>query len=384
MKDTVVDWRAEIDSIDTDLLLLLNLRARLALRVGEAKRRDDSPLYDPHREREVLTNLCRQNRGPLGDDAVVNVFQRVIDECRRVQRRASRPSSQNRSETLSGVAPNSPGARVAYQGEKGSFSEEAAVELLGVGCELVPRPTFESLFEAIEDGAADYILAPFENSLMGSINRCHDLLLESSLHIVTEVVRRVTHCLVGCPGATLESVETVESHPVALAECERFFAAHPRLKRLASEDTATSVRRVVERGDRTVAAIAGRRAAEIYGGVVLQEHLEDHREDYTRFVLLAAEPATPQEGNKLTLAVRLTNRPGAVHSALEPFARRGIDLLSVESRPFKGHPWQYHFFLDIQAPGDEGALLEALDELRERAEEVRVLGRYTPAQTFGG
>ncbi len=300
-----------------------------------------------------------------------------------MQRRASRPPSLKPDESVSIVARNTSGTRVAYQGERGSFSEEAAAELFGGACELVPRPTFESLFEAIEDGAADYVLAPFENSLMGSINRCHDLLLESPLNIVAEVVRRVTHCLVGCAGSTLDSVETVESHPVALAECERFFAAHPRLRRLASEDTAASARRVVERGDLKVAAVAGRRAAEIYGGVVLQEHLEDHREDYTRFVLLAAGPVRP-EGNKLSLAVRLTNRPGAVHTALEPFARRGIDLVSVESRPFKGRPWQYHFFLDVRAPDDESALAQALDELRERAEEVRVLGRYGAAQTFGG
>jgi prephenate dehydratase len=151
---------------------------------------------------------------------------------------------------------------------------------------------------------------------------------------------------------------------------------------VAADDTAASVRRVVERGDTAVAAIAGRRAAEIYGGVVLQEHLEDHREDYTRFVLLAAGSAPAGEGDKLSLAVRLTNRPGAIHGALEPFARRAIDLLSVESRPFKGRPWQYHFFLDLQAPEDEDALTQALDELRERAEEVRVLGRYHASHAF--
>ncbi|HEX8115728.1 MAG TPA: prephenate dehydratase, partial [Pyrinomonadaceae bacterium] len=368
---TVSDWRSEIDSIDAELLGLLNRRAQVALRVGDAKRRDASPLYDPHREREVILNACRRNAGPLDDNAVANVFQRVIDECRRVQRRAAFTPKTERAHAFT---PTGAGARVAYQGERGSFSEEAAVELLPE-CVLVPRPTFESLFEAVEDGSADYVLAPFENSLMGSINRCHDLLLESRLQIVAEVVRRVTHCLVGCRGATLDTVETVESHPVALAECERFFAAHPRLRRVASDDTAASVRRVVERGDARVAAVAGRRAAEIYGGRILQEHLEDHREDYTRFVLLAAGPSA-RAGDKLSLAVRLTNRPGAIRDALETFARRGVDLLSVESRPFKGRPWQYHFFIDLRAPEDEDALTQALDELGRLAEEVRVLGRY--------
>jgi prephenate dehydratase len=272
--------------------------------------------------------------------------------------------------------------RVAFQGERGAFSEEAATKLLGSDCEPVPCATFEALFAAIDEGKADYILAPFENSLVGSIQRTHDLLLDSSLYIVAEVVRPISHCLIGCQGATLEGIDTVESHPVALAQCERFFAAHPQLKRLATDDTAASVRRVIERGDPSRAAIAGNFAAKTYGGVILQEHLEDHRENYTRFILLSPEPGPSSQGNKLSLVVRLTHRPGAIHRALEPFARRGIDLLTIDSRPLKGRPWQYHFYLDILTPTDEGDLNDALADLRERAEDVRNLGRYPAAQAF--
>jgi prephenate dehydratase len=270
--------------------------------------------------------------------------------------------------------------RVAFQGERGAFSEEAAVKLLGDDVTPVPRPTFESLFAAVGEGAADFALAPVENSLAGSVQRTYDLLLDSPLHIKGEVVIHIRHFLIGCPGSSLEAIRTVKSHPVALAQCERFFAARPQIRRVAAEDTAGSVAEVIRRGDPTRAAIAGRRAAEIYGGIVLLERLEDHGENYTRFVLLAPSPCAGEDADKLSLVVKLPHRPGALHHALEPFARRGIDLLKIESRPIHGQPWAYHFYLDLRAsPRDAEAA--ALAELRERATSVRLLGYYPSAQS---
>ncbi|HEX8291323.1 MAG TPA: prephenate dehydratase domain-containing protein, partial [Pyrinomonadaceae bacterium] len=171
-----------------------------------------------------------------------------------------------------------------------------------------------------------------------------------------------------------------ESHPVALAQCERFFASRPDVRRVASDDTAGSVAAVLRRGDGSCAAVAGRRAAEIYGGRILREGLEDHRENYTRFVLLAPEPSAEEAADKLSLVVRLAHRPGALHHALEPFARRGIDLLKIESRPLRGQPWEYHFYLDLRAPPGDPELAAALEELRGRAASLRVLGRYPSAR----
>jgi prephenate dehydratase len=270
--------------------------------------------------------------------------------------------------------------RVAFQGERGAFSEEAAVKLLGEDVRLVPCQTFEKLFAAISDGLADCALAPIENSLAGSVHRTYDLLLQNSLHITAETVIRITHHLIGCPESSLETVTTVESHPVALAQCERFFAAHPHLKRLATDDTAASVRRVVEGGNPARAAIASSRAAAIYGGTILRDHLEDHRENYTRFVLLRAAPAVSEQSDKLSLVLRLAHRPGALQSVLEPFARRAIDLLKIESRPIMGQPWQYCFYLDLQASTSDAEVGHALAELRKRAAEVRLLGCYPSAR----
>ena len=270
--------------------------------------------------------------------------------------------------------------RVAFQGERGAFSEEAAVKLLGEGVTLVPRPTFESLFAAVGEGAADLALAPVENTLAGSVHRVYDLLLDSPLHMTAEVVIPIRHFLIGLPGANVEEIKTVESHPVALAQCERFFASRPDIRRVAADDTAGSVANVLRRGDATCAAVAGQRAAEIYGGRILREGLEDHRENYTRFVLLAPEPSDESDADKLSLVLKLAHRPGALHHALEPFARRNLDLLKIESRPLRGQPWEYHFYLDLRACPRDPEASAALEELRARAASVRVLGHYKSAQ----
>jgi len=270
-------------------------------------------------------------------------------------------------------------ARVAFQGERGAFSEEAAVKLLGEEITLVPRPTFEAAFNAIADRAADYILAPIENSLAGSVHRSFDLLVDSPLNILAEVIIPIAHNLIAVPGAKFEEITVVESHPVALAQCEQFFSAHPRLKRIATEDTAGSVRDVVASGDRSRGAIAGRRAAEIYGGAILREHLEDNCENYTRFLLLSESTASAQDADKLSLVFQLDHRPRALYNALEPFARRNLNLMKIESRPVHGRPWQYRFYLDLQASRRDPEVAAALSELESLVVELRILGSYVSA-----
>jgi prephenate dehydratase len=176
---------------------------------------------------------------------------------------------------------------VAFQGERGAFSEEAALKLLGADIELVPQRTFETLFRSVETGEADYVLAPIANSIAGPVYASLDLLQRSSLHALGEVEIHIEQHLIGCPEANFDNIETVQSHPVALAQCQRFLAEHPRLKPIAAYDTAGSVAEVIRRGDRTRAAIAGRRAAQLYGASIIRESIQDRPENFTRFVLLA-------------------------------------------------------------------------------------------------
>jgi chorismate mutase / prephenate dehydratase len=378
---TINNPRAEIDAIDSELLRLLNRRAEIALQVGAAKTSVDTSLCDPTREREVLSRLSGENPGPFDDKSIENIFQRVIDESLQLQQKTyHKPFTENGASPKTAIVAGK--SRVAFLGERGTFSEEAALRILGEDCVTVSFPTFEDLFKAIEVGKADYILTPLENSLVGSVHRCYDLLLKSSLNIVAEVILPVSHFLVACPDATFETIQTVESHPAALAQCERFFAAYPYLTRVAADDTAGSVKRAVESGDVTRAGIGGKRTADIYGGKILREHIEDHAENYTRFALLSPTADESHTTGKISLVVRLRHQPGALHNALRAFVRRGIDLLKIESRPIKDSPSEFYFYLDLRSPASESELRGALDEIREQASEVRYLGRY-PTVTLG-
>jgi prephenate dehydratase len=274
--------------------------------------------------------------------------------------------------------------RVAFQGEPGAFSEAAAVQLLGAEITTVPRPTFDAVFRAIADGTADALLVPVENSLAGSVVRVYDLLLENNLTITAETILPIELHLIARSGAGLEDVHTVSSHPMALAQCERFFSAHPQFKRVPAEDTAGSVREALAHGDQTSAAIAGRRAAEHYGGVILAENIQDNTENFTRFVLLmpaaeAARSVIAADARKMSIAMRIAHRPGALLASLEPFARHNINLRKIESRPIHGQPWVYQFVLEIEADEPE-RLDDALVEVRKVTSDLRVMGLYAAAK----
>jgi len=206
--------------------------------------------------------------------------------------------------------------------------------------------------------------------------------MESQLVIVAETILPIEMQLIATPGATLSEIRSVASHPMALAQCERFFAAHPQWKRVPAEDTAGSVREALARGDKSCAAIAGRRAAEHYKGVILAESIQDNAENFTRFVLLVPEKEAAvrlsPEARKVSLAMRLAHRPGALLASLEPFAKHGVNLLKIESRPIHGRPWEYQFFIDVEAT-DVARLDQALAAVRGATSELRVLGRYVAA-----
>jgi len=273
--------------------------------------------------------------------------------------------------------------RVAFQGEPGAFSEAAAVQLMGEGIRTVPRATFDATFRAIAEGAADALLVPVENTLAGSVVRVYDLLLESPLEICGETILPIEHHLMGCPGTTFREIRAVASHPMALAQCERFFEANPGLKRVPAEDTAGSVREMMGKGDKSCAAIAGRRAAGHYGAIILRENIEDNAENFTRFVLLLppgqAQQYRAKDAKKMSLAMRLAHQPGALLASLEPFSKYGVNLLKIESRPIHGKPFEYQFYVDVEAEKLE-ALEKALKEVRSATSELRVLGLYRAAR----
>ena len=273
--------------------------------------------------------------------------------------------------------------KVAYQGEAGAFSESAARRLLGAGITGVPCHSFEQMFDAVGSGNADCCVAPIENSLAGSIHRNYDLLLDSGLTIAGETSMRIVHNLIAPPDVPIESIRRVYSHPVALAQCTRFFTARPHIEAMPVHDTAGGVRMVMDRRRDDEAAIASAAAAEIYGARVLLESIEDNAQNFTRFFVLTAPDRTADVVTcdtmrrwKTSIVFRVSNKPGALFRALGAFAIFEIDLTKIESRPIEGRPWEYAFYLDFAGKFDDANVALALDNLRELAEMVRVLGSY--------
>jgi prephenate dehydratase len=270
--------------------------------------------------------------------------------------------------------------RVAFQGEAGAFSSEAAYALLGNEIDLVPYTTFSEMFSAVEDESCDLCLAPIENSLFGSVYQNYDLLLKHNLQIIGETKMRIVHNLIALPETRIEEIQRVYSHPVALGQCLRFFSEHPQMLPVPAYDTAGSVKMIIEQQERGSAAIAGAGAAEIYGARVLIEEIEDDPQNYTRFFLLAREGReVPPDADKTSIVFSLQNRTGSLFRAMAVFAMREIDLSKIESRPLLGHPWEYSFYLDLSGNTAEPRVRNALAHLGEFASNIKILGCYRRA-----
>jgi len=269
--------------------------------------------------------------------------------------------------------------RVAFQGELGAYSEEAIIEHFGEKARPVPRPYLKDVFDAVENGEADLGLVPAENSLEGSIVRTFDLLLERGLKIQGETVLRVTHCLIANKGVHLGDVKRVYSHPQALGQCRAYLDGHG-LEAVSWYDTAGSVKMIKAEGLRDAAAIASARAAEVYDMVVFARELETDNENYTRFFVIGDGVTGLTGDDKSTVAYSVHHRPGALLESLRTFASRSLNLTKIESRPIPGRPWEYTFFIDIEAHRDEPLMREALEELRESTNFIKILGSYPRVQ----
>jgi prephenate dehydratase len=279
--------------------------------------------------------------------------------------------------------PSAKSIRAAFQGERGAFSHEAAMRLLGAEVEVVPRPRFEDVFLALRDGLVDAAVIPIENTLHGSVHENYDHLLNFDFRITGEASVRIVHNLIAPPSLRFSQVRRVYSHPVALNQCLDFLAANPQMERVPFYDTAGSVKMVMEERPEGGAAIASAVSASIYGARILKKSIEDDRENYTRFFLLRRPDQAPlpdrntsARGWKTSLVFTTRNQPGSLFRALSAFALRDISLTKIESRPLRGKPWEYRFYVDFLGSVEEERVRRALGHLEELADLLRVLGCY--------
>ena len=357
MTRTIAELRVAIDSVDQQLLQLLNQRAALANEVGHIKRMEGSQVFRPEREAQVIHALQQENAGPLRDNNVAHIWREIMSACRALE------------------APQ----RVAYLGPAGTFSEQAAESFFGVSIDHVPCVNFDEVFDATAAGRADFGVVPVENSTEGVVARTLDLFLNSPLHIIGETSLLIRHNLLRAQDG-LEGIEAVYAHPQALAQCQNWLSTHlPHAERHAASSNAEGARLVA--GNPRWAAIASTRAATQFGLHVVAPAIQDEPYNRTRFAVMCLPQtlAMPEaSGNDCTsLVLSVVNRPGALYELIEPLKRHGVSMTRFESRPARsGQQWEYFFYIDLRGHISEPHMAAALHDLRPLCAYYKVLGSY--------
>ncbi|ENO97298.1 prephenate dehydratase [Thauera phenylacetica] len=353
MSDELLKLRNEIDRIDEEILARLAERARCAQRVGEIKR--GVMYYRPEREAQVLRRLAELNPGPLSADAVKTIFREVMSACLGLEQPL----------------------RVAYLGPAGTFSESASRKHFGSAPNLLPMAAIDDVFRAVEAGNADYGVVPVENSTEGAVGGTLDLLLANPLKVCGEVRLRIHQQLMS-RAEGIGAARRIYSHAQSLAQCHEWLNRNlPHLPRIPVASNAEAARMASE--DPESCAIAGEAAAQLYGLNILAPNIEDDPNNTTRFLVIADHDAGPSGKDRTSLVFSAPNRPGAIHSLLEPMARHGVDMTKLQSRPARSGLWEYVFYADINGHRDDPEVAAALRELDERAAFVKIIGSYPVA-----
>lgn len=355
----IEELRKRIDQVDLELLKLLKERAKLASEILEVKKKLGLPFKDAKREKEILEKVKAKAVELSLDPALTeDIFKRVIGLSTSFYRDIS----------------------IAYLGPKGSFTEIAAMKFLNeANVRYIPKPTIREVFRSVESGDVDMGVVPIENSIEGSVNITLDLLLDTPLKIYGEVELRVDHCLLASPGSTMEDIRVIFSHPQAIAQCRAFLETvipHAEIVEVNSTSKAAEIVRNL----RGAAAIASERTASIYGLEVLAKSIQDYHDNYTRFIVLSLNEHPPTGFDKTSLIFSVPNKPGALYNALEPFALKNVNLTKIESRPTRGKPWDYVFYMDMEGHKLDSNVKEAINELEARASFLKVLGSYPMAR----
>ncbi len=345
--------RTAIDALDREILERLNARAAHAKAIGGLK--SGGRAYRPEREAQVLARVQAENRGPLGNDAIAGIFRQIMSACMALE------------EPL----------RIAYLGPAGTFSHAAVAKHFGAFVEAEPYAAIDDVFRAAEAGQCHYAVVPVENSTEGAVGRTLDLMCQTPLAICGEIKLRVQQNLLAKEVA-LGAVTKVYSHTQSLAQCVRWLSTHlPAVPRVAVASNAEAAR--LAASEPGAAAIAGENAAAIYGLEVLAPGIEDEPNNTTRFWVLGRQSVSPSGHDETSLVMSAPNKPGAVHALLEPFARHGVSMSRLESRPARTGLWEYLFFVDLEGHADDAKVALALAELRERAPFLKLLGSYPAA-----
>ncbi|HIY03186.1 MAG TPA: prephenate dehydratase [Candidatus Blautia faecipullorum] len=371
------ECRNEIDRIDSEIVKLFEKRMKVSEEVAEYKIHTGKQVLDSGRERDKLKTLRGMAHGEFNALGVQEIFQQVMAISRKRQYQLLTEygaDAEQDYEIVDALSLND--VKVVFQGVEGAYSYAAMRAYFPEEIENYHVKTFRDAMEEVASGRADYGVLPIENSTQGIVTDIYDLLTEYQLYIVGEQAVRADHVLLGMPGASLEDISAVYSHPQALAQCKKYLEEHPSWKTIKTENTAASAKKVKEEGNPAQAAIASREAGEFFGLSVLAENICHNGQNVTRFIIVSAKPVYEKKAEKVSVCFELPHESGTLYNMLSHIIYNGLNMTKIESRPIPGKTWQYRFFVDFQGNLEEPAVKNALRGLEAEADSMRVLGNY--------
>ena len=369
--------RGQLDIIDTQLVELFEKRMKLCSDVAEFKIETGKAVYDGAREKQKLEAVTEKASGDFNKKAVYELFSQIMTISRRLQYRLLAQHGQTIDMGFTMVdALNKENVRVAYQGVDGSYGHGAALQYFGEKAELYHVQTMEDTMIEVEEGRADYGVLPIENSSAGAVSDNYDLLVKHNVYIVGETQLSVNHALLGLPGAFLEDIRQVYSHPQALMQCSQYLNAHRQWQQVSVVNTAWAAKKVVEDNDPSKAAVASEIAGRLYGLQVLEHSINYNKNNTTRFLILSRNPVYRRDAGKVSICFEGAHKSGSLYNMLGNLIYNDVNMLMIESRPIEGRSWEYRFFVDAEGSLSDASIQNALKGIAEEAVTLRILGNY--------
>lgn len=372
----LLELRAQLDEIDEDIVRLYEKRMELCGQVAEYKISSGKKVLDRQREKEKLAKVKSLTHNDFNSHGVEELFEQIMSMSRKLQYRMLAESGVQGKLPFIGVDElDTSRARVVFQGAEGAYSQAAMQKYFGDEVKSFHVESFREAMEAIDEGAADFAVLPIENSTAGFISENYDLLVEFENYIVGEQILKIEHCLLGVPGARLEDIRTVYSHPQSLMQSARFLADHD-WQQISMQNNAFAAKKVAEEQDRTQAAIAGEHAAKIYGLEILKKGVNQCDSNSTRFIIVTNQKIFRRDAKKISICFEVPHESGSLYHMLSHFIYNNLNMTKIESRPIPERSWEYRFFVDFDGNLADGAVKNAIRGLREEALNMKILGNY--------
>ena len=369
--------REQLDQIDRKLVELFEERMRLSGDVAQFKIQTGKAVYDGEREKQKLGAVRDLAHGEFNQQAVGELFSQIMTISRRYQYQILAEYGKRGDTGFCEVEElNRKGVRVVYQGVEGAYSHAAALKFFGEEVEIYHVPTWEDAMQEVEEGRAVYAVLPIENSSAGAVSDNYDLLVKYNNYIVGEVLLTVNHALLGLPGAELEEIRTVYSHPQALMQSSVYLNSNRKWRQVSVVNTAVAAKKVLEDQDRTQAAVASETAGRLYGLKVLKSGINHNKNNTTRFIVLANRPIYRKGAGKASICFELPHKSGSLYNMLGNFIFNNVNMVMIESRPIPGRNWEYRFFVDIEGSLGDAPVRNALMGIEKEAVNMRILGNY--------